>query len=250
MINEDNLNSGTFSLVRDHLEGQARSYHSKAALYQMGGIASIIALFWIGVSMAILGYSTLQQKSDAAERIGNAIVKSISKTPIRVETSGTVTVDHGSKVALLPNATISLTPNQFVQIDPSSSLKIATPSVTDGPRPSTTQLQISDTDKLGEISTSYVIFHSTSYKNGAVENAWIYSSSDREMPIQQTCKFMIGAGNQKQKRIPLAVNGEAIDHARKLAGLDYSGALQLCVWADGTTTRGSMPPRSILGATI
>src|SRR5271169_6820712 len=165
-------NPAVFSMVRDHLEKQARYFNRKRHLHALAGISGLIALTGLGVGLGCLGFAAVEQKSTAAEAIGAALSKAIAANPIRANVAGSVTLASGSKVALADGASVSLATSQKVALDQNATVAVELSPVKSDLTPRPAQLQTNSDDGLSSISTTYTVFHSQQYRNGRIESAW------------------------------------------------------------------------------
>ena len=231
MVEVAQTNFAVLSIVRGHLETQAREFERKRHLYTLAGACGLIALAGLGVSLGCLGFAAVEQKSTAAEVIGAALSKAIAANPIRANVAGSVSLAPRSKVALADGASVSLASNQKVALDQNATVAVETPLVKSSLTPTQAQLQASADDALSNISTTYTIFHSQPYWNGRIESAWHFNVQNVDAPFQQYCKYVVDTDDRHSYLLLIARDTNPTPSIKSIPGFNYEEALQKCVWA-------------------
>jgi hypothetical protein len=227
--------SAVFSMVRGHVESQARWLNIKGYMYHAGGASALAALAGMGVGLCCFGASTLERNSSAAEAIAASLTKAIAASPIQAKPVGSVTVAPGSKVELQDGASVTIAPNQTVALDPHSTVTVVSPPIDKNLTPTRDQLQADPSDNLARISTTYTIFHSQPYRDGWIDSVWDYTISDPNRPIAQSCSYRAARENRREYKVVIATDRTPTPSTASIPAFDHASALEKCVWSDSVS---------------
>jgi hypothetical protein len=226
---------GFAAAINSRLVAEARVARAMSFAWICAGAMISIALTGLGVAAAFVGYSHLNNLTDAADLISRSVADALQKTELKSVVTGKMALDPKSEIRLASDQTIRLSEGTTVKLDPSSSVRIIGNMKIDVPQPSKQQLQVDTTSQSEQLPfTEYTVFRDVDYGKGHVVTGWNYDLTDQLRPRSQICYYQESRAQGLSARYTLAVN----NYPRRPSALtkvsfDFDGALANCIWFSG-----------------
>jgi hypothetical protein len=226
---------GFAAAVNSRLAAEARVARGMSFAWICAGAMISIALTGLGVAATFVGYSHLNNLTDAADFISRSMVDALQKAELKSVVTGKMALDPASEIKLASNQIIRLSEGTNVKLDPDSSVRIIGNMKVDVPQPSKQQLQLDTTNQSEQLPfTEYTVFRDVDYQKGHVVTGWNYDLTDQIRPRSQICYYEEGHAQGVSARYTLAVN----NYPRRPSTLtkvafDFDGALTSCIWFSG-----------------
>jgi hypothetical protein len=226
---------GFAAIINSRLIAEARVARAKSFAWVCAGATIAIALTGLGVAVAFIGYSHLNNLSPAADLISRSIADALQRTELTSVVSGTMALNPNSEIKLAPSQIVHLNEGAAVRLDPSSSVRIIGNLKVDVPQPSKQQLQLDTTSQSEQVPfTEYTVFRDVNYERGHVVTGWNYDLADSMRPTSQICYYEESAAQGVSARYTMSAN----NYPRRPSALtkvsfDFDGALANCIWFSG-----------------
>jgi hypothetical protein len=226
---------GFAAIINSHLIAEARVAKAKSFAWVCAGATIAIALAGLGVCIAFIGYSQLDNLTPAANLISRSIADALQRTELTSVVSGTMSLNPSSEIKLAAGQIVRLGEGAPVRLDPNSSVRIIGNMRLDIPQPSKQQLQIDATSQSEQLPfTEYTVFRDVNYVRGHVVTGWNYELTDPVRPKSQICYYEESPEHGVSARYTLSVNNyPQRPSALTKVSFDFEGALANCIWFSG-----------------
>jgi hypothetical protein len=234
-MNEATAIQALTAAVNSRVRSEGRLEIGRAALWRLLGVGGMITLFGLGAGAALFGYSFVSDARPEAERMAEVLGQAISKSTLKVDANGEVTIAEGAEVSLKPGAKVGIDPRSLLRIDPNSTVRAVAGPPSLGAGLTEQQLQPeAQADSGNPVTTSYTVFKTTEYGPGQVSTSWSYASGEADVPEEQSCFFLMNVGGQRGLRVDIGENGRQLAPKRRIPNVNFNDAYRLCTWFSAT----------------